>query len=165
MEALPMAYAEARLVGVEMPVHQQDQLETHLSDLFDYAIGQAVRSDVRIHLWEPVTVYGGELSDIERDGLMHSIMEAISAMAGPLDSSAQPRVEFVIIPEGAREDIEKQIADHRFQIAERRLSMERYRESSPQTVTLLMGEIERLQDYISDLEVTLDEMGDEDDEL
>jgi hypothetical protein len=157
-----MAYAEARLVGVEMPVHQQDQLETHLAELFDYAVGQAIRSDVRVTLWEPMTVHGGELSEIERDALLFSIMEAISTMAGPLDASTEPRVEFEIIPEGAREDIEKQIADHRFHITERRHSIERYRESSPQTVALLMNEIERLQEYIAELEVTLDEMGDED---
>src|SRR5688572_6589489 len=162
-EAMVMAYAEARLVGVEMPVHQQDQLETHLADLFDYAVGQAIRSDVSITLWEPITVYGGELSDIERDALVFSIMEAISTMAGPLDASAEPRIEFEIVPEGAREDIEKQIADHRFHIAERRQSIERYRETSPQTVALLMNEIERLEEYITELERTLDEMGDDDD--
>jgi hypothetical protein len=160
-----MAYAEARLVGVQMPVHQQDQLETHLADLFDYALGQAVRSDVRITLWEPITVYGGELTDIERDALIHSLMEAISTMAGPLDATAEPRVEFAIIPETAREDLEKQIADHSFQIEERRRAIERYRESSPQTVALLMNEIERLQDYIHELEITLDEMGDDDDDI
>jgi hypothetical protein len=154
-----MAWIEVRTSGIELPVHLLDQLEAHLADAFVDLLGDEIRSDIRINLWAPMRVMGGELGPMQDGALIETVMGHIRVWAGgQIPEDTEPRVEFIIIPESAREEIEKQIVDHRHQIAERRRAIERYEKTSPSTVALLQREIERLEGYIEELQETLRQM-------
>jgi hypothetical protein len=157
-----MALIEVRTTGIEMPVHELDQLEARLGDVFDYILGTVVRSDVRINLWHPAQVIGGELTPMEEGMLLDEIMRAIYSVSGPLHQERQPRVEFVIAPETPREEVQKQIADTRFQISERHLMLEQVQDQ-PSTKAMLLSEIERLETSIQEMESKLAEMPDGED--
>src|SRR5215216_6182350 len=104
VEESAMAWIEVRTNGIDMPVHELDQLEARLGDVFDYILGGVIRSDVRINLWHPVQVIGGELTPMEEGVLLDEIMRAIYSVSGPLHQDHEPRVEFVIVPETPREE-------------------------------------------------------------
>ncbi len=144
---------EVRLSGIDLAPDRAEALRAKLADIFYEIAGTAMRSDVRINLDAPEpVVIGGELPDGARRALGDLVrIAAEHAVGGNLDARRAARVEFVLIPEGEREEIEQEIAEHRFQIAEREAALQRYGDQ-PQTHAMLQAEIERLRALIAALE-------------
>jgi hypothetical protein len=159
-----MTYIEAYVHGIDLPVHLQDQLETHLADLFEYVAGDTIRSDVRINLWDPIEVFGGELTEIEHDALIDTLAQAVHAVTGPFKSDSQPYILIHIYPESAVQEMEKLIADFREQIAEHERKLEKYKDN-PETIAQLRNDIERTESIIEDLKAQLKDMLDGKDDL
>lgn len=149
-----MVWIEVKTNGIEMPIHELDQLEARLGDVFCYLMGDIIRSDVRINLWHPVQVIGGAFSPMEESVLLDEVMRAIYSVSGPLHQDHEPQVEFMIHPTTEREEVEKQIADHKFQIGERKQALEKYADQ-PDSLTMLNSEISRLEDELAELTTKL----------
>lgn len=154
-----MTWLEVRFTGINLPVHELDQLEARLVELYEYLLGDDIRSDIRINLWKPVQLIGGELTPLQESLMIDEVLHTIYSVSGPLNPGDEPRIEFVSLPETPREEIQKQIADHRFQISERRKVIEDG--GDPVTVAMLTREIERLEVIIAELESQLEGMDEE----